>query len=1297
MENDIPTIEIGLEGYSDEEMDAAALSRQEAAEKQEEYRKNFELEQQQAKENNEILATQEAEQKEKDKKKGLGYYLKDTAVGVAGGVQDTASSLVTLPERIIDYFTGEMGRENKEGGYKAEWDDWFVDDDNPLETKTWWGGLVRGVTHVGTTLAVPIPGAGKLGSIAKLASTAKAVKGAKAAKVVGAGLTVGKNAPKALRAARKARIAAHKLKVTPKFKFLGKTKQLTGRNLVKGAAVGAKFDLTSKTSQDDNVSGILKEKWGWLDTPLATKEHDHPAMKTFKNVVEGMALGVVFDNLIHIMGSAGKGAGKAIVKNAKGGEDVVDLKQVTDIRAESVRDQVAEKATEQLELPGFGAFKNNKLKQQHQGNATSLESLESASKSLDDMESRWGAEEGSAGSVLSNVEVDRIAASSTEARKTIKQVLKRGVSEGYIKSLDETAARQGIPKDVYYAKVSKLAKEIYEGRNTSDINVDEFWAQVTKEKIQRTGSQNYEFVAGEMAPIIDTVNGTLMKEIRDLGITGRELENLYDLRAVDGPAQQLVEKLIAGLRLRAIQKAELSQQFRELGDRATRAQVDEIVDERVKQSIDAFRLAMKIAPEDGGDELFKTIFEGISMAKGVQTLDDFDAFMRYKLKGGQWKGGPKQTGALIKELGSVFTHSVLSGPKTSVRAVMGTATASFARPMAMALGGALKGDFITARAGLASLNAMREAIPESFKLFRTRLNAYWSGDISSMKTRFIEKTKADDQWAMYGHWAENSATASIGDKAIYRMANLARWANNQNMFTYSTKIMASTDDAFGLIIGRARAREKAFLEATEQMGDGAFKNFDATFFRNAEDKFNAKIFDSDGNLTDEAAAYTKREATLTQDLTGFAKNLENTFNDAPWARPFFLFARTGINGLTLTAKHTPGFNFLVKEWNDIAFTKPGADLSHLQKYGITNERDLLTAQTVQQGRFAMGTAALFMAGQSYLSGNLHGNGPTDRKKRQAWMDMGWKPRTVRIGGQWVSYDAFEPYNQILALVGDIGDHQELMGEEWAEDRLAKLAMALTSTVTSKSYLAGLQSFVDLFSGAPGQQNRILASLMNNTIPLSSLRNEIGKVLTPYTRELGSDIQSSIRNRNLASEGLSDQPLAIKYDILTGEPIKDHDFITRMFNAISPVQFNLDYSPGREFLFNSGYNLRTIGFSAPDGTDLSESPYVRSKFQKAMGDQNLLAQFEKLAQNPNMQYSIAKMQYKLKNGEADLQPKDFLHVKAITKILNKAKKKAWAQVKKEEDVQELIRKEKDYKKRRKNVSGETIKEIVNMRK
>ena len=208
-------------------------------------------------------------------------------------------------------------------------------------------------------------------------------------------------------------------------------------------------------------------------------------------------------------------------------------------------------------------------------------------------------------------------------------------------------------------------------------------------------------------------------------------------------------------------------------------------------------------------------------------------------------------------------------------------------------------------------------------------------------------------------------------------------------------------------------------------------------------------------------------------------------------------------------------------------------------------------------------------------------------KRQTWIDAGWRPRTIKFGDTWVSYDAFEPFNQILSIIGDIGDHQELMGEEWATDNLNKLALVVAQGITSKSYMAGLQQFVEIFSGRPGSINRMIAQLGNNTLPLSSLRNELGKIFTPYTRELGSDIGSAIRNRNLLSEKLAPEELPIKYDMLTGKPIKDHDFVTRMFNAISPVQFNMDYSPGRKLLFDSGYDLRTSTYFAPDGTDLSE--------------------------------------------------------------------------------------------------------------
>jgi len=665
------------------------------------------------------------------------------------------------------------------------------------------------------------------------------------------------------------------------------------------------------------------------------------------------------------------------------------------------------------------------------------------------------------------------------------------------------------------------------------------------------------------------------------------------------------------------------------------------------------------------------------------------------MRGGSFKGKPKTVGALIRELGSMFTHSVLSGPKTAVRAVMGTSSATFARPMAMAIGGAMKGDFITARQGLASLNAMREAIPESFQLFKTRLNGYWSGQLTGKNTRFFEKSRGDDTWDMYGHWAETRGNTK--DKMIYRMANLARGANDSRFLTYSTKLMQATDDAFGLIIGRARAREKAFIRATEALPDGDFVNFDEKFFKNMEDYFDTQIFDSEGNLQDAMAAYTKREATLTQELNGFAQHLDSAFKEAPWARPFFLFARTGINGLNLTAKHTPGLNLLVKEYRDIAFAKPGGDLSGLKAYGINNAQDLMTAKAVQNGRMAMGGIAISMASMAYLGGGLHGNGPTDRKKRQSWMDMGWKPRTVKIGSQWVSYDAFEPYNQILALIGDVGDHMDLMGEEWAEDNFLKLAAAMASTVTSKSYMAGLQSFVDLFSGAPGQQNRIIASLANNTLPLSSLRNEIGKVLNPYTKELGSDIWSSIRNRNQITEGLAaDGGLPTKYDILNGRPIKDHDFITRMFNAVSPVQFNLDYTPGRQMLFNSGFDLRVVGYSSPTGIDLSQAPEIRSLFQKAIGDQNLEAKFDKLATQRNMQVSIAQMNYHKRNGMKWKDPKDYPHYKIIAKEFDRVKRRAWAKINQDPKIQRLIREELERTKENYKSNQDVINKILKVR-
>ena len=1331
---------------SDEEAAQVAQQRQQLTEyrQQTEANRVAEMNQAQADQNQRNAEIDDTRNKENW---GAGEYVKEVFSAVGGGIQDTASSLVTLPERVIDFATGEMGRESKtKEGYKPEWDDFFVDDDNPIETKTWWGGLLRGLTHFGTLAAVPVPGFGI---------------GAKIGKAAGATGVAGKIVPK----------------------LVGQGDKLTKLEKIgKGALKGMKVDALSRYSQDDNALGVLKEHYPQFDMALATQDHDHPMMKTFKNIVEGMGLGVISDTVLESFLVAAKGTkgkvGDAFKQSRKlqeveqGKAELVGSKKVTDEIA-SIEKKLGlnpnkkaldeaklrlDETTEDLMIKSKGnsakkaiaratldqetaeknydvAYKNysrwapegedkealverlaelrkqvddgaanyspykNEPVETHTGNATSVENVDDVLIAQQKMKNEWGANKGSSGGLLTKTGIVNAMESADLSWKQMEDYAKAIENSPKIKA-DIAAYRAAgrSPKD-YYNDNILLFDQMVRGREATELTVEEFlqplYDTVGAMQPKKLKGGEVEYVDTGFVKALDMVTGDLLRRLRDTGIMSRELEQILDVNGVGGPTQNLVEQLLAVTKLTRMSRMIAGQDLQKLksGGIGTKKKLLEAVDAAAQEDIKALQLATKLAGE-GNDELLTGIRHYISMADDVHNVDDLMAFLRKKVRGGELNGS-KRTGLLIKELQMVLVNSVLSGPKTSVRAVMGTSSASFMRPMSQALGAAMTGNGQAYREALADANGMIQAIPESFELFKRNLNAYWSGDIANVRTRFAERNlNPDDNWEALKYLTEKEGTK--GDKAAFYLANVAKSMNDNKFLTYSTKVMAATDDAFGYILGRGRLRSKAFRDVMSELGDGNYKDVTPEAIAKAENKLVDSVFDRDGNLTDKYILNAKKEATLTQELDGFAKGLNTIFESTPWAKPFFLFAKTGVNGLNLTAKHTPGFNFLVEEWNVINFAKPD-DLSKVAKYGIETAEDLANAKALQYGRLAMGTGVIFMAGQKFLNGGLHGNGPADRTKRQVWMDAGWKPRSIKIGDAWVSYDAFEPFNQILAIIGDIGDHQELMGEEWAEDNLQKLAVVIGQGITSKSYMAGLTQFVDLFAGQPGQMNRIAASLVNNTVPLSSLRNELGKIFTPYTRELGSDIGSSIRNRNLISEALASNPLPIKYDMLTGAPIKDHDFITRMFNAVSPVQMNMDYSPGKQLLFNSGYDLRTSTYYAPDGTNLTNSPVLRSLFQEAIGKQRLIIELDKLAEDEGIGRSIALMEHHRRTGQRDIDPRTYVHNSRISKLFDRAKKKAWAKVKQDPRSQKLILEDRDRAIRSNQARNESINRLLNIPK
>ena len=1207
------------------------------------------LEEQQATSDQQYAAEQEDPRNKENW--GAGGVVKELQSAFAGGVQDTASSLVTLPERAIDLATGEMSQEAEtKEGYDAEWDNWFVDDRNPIETKTWWGGLIRSATHFGTMAAAIVPAA-------------------KAAGVAGAAVGLGR--------------------VTT---AIGGA--LSGQ-WARAAAVGAASDLASKYSQDANALQMLRDRYGFIDTPLTTNDWDHPAVKTFKNVVEGMGIGELANGLFRIMG---KGM-KKVFPDGTAIEYDVDGAIKGDARAASVNEQIIEKGKAELaETPNeFRGHKNQS--DSWQGAPTSKDNPLDVQKAQRDMRTKWGAEDGSPGSVTTPLQLERVVKESGMNGKLVDEVYRSLVSEPrYNQTMTELAEARMTLKEVAGDAMEQFQRTGL-AREAADVSPEDYLAEYFEGAHRYFEGTPNEMVAWTSKNVVagDLLQGSLLREIRDMGIVGRELADITDLADADGVAKATYDKLIALItetkRSRLIQ----SNEFRALGARfddeaaikaAKSAQskfLNENLTKEVDESIDAFRLAFKLAGDSENDDLFKAILETLSMTKDIENVRDFDNFIRAKLRGGELNGKVvKNSNQLIKEWERVFVNSILSGPKTPVRAIIGTSTATFLRPLSTAIGASVRypwtHDGATVRASLAAVNGMVEAIPEAWTLFKSRLNSYWAGDVATIKSRFAEYSKSDENWAMYGDWIENSGRATDGDKAAYYMANMARGLNDNKFLTYSTKLMAATDDTFGYILARSKAKEKAMREAMDMVNQGKYTEINPTVLKEAQDRFYNSFVDKDGNIKldtelGQTVEFARREVTLTQDLTGFSKGLNDVFNSTPWAKPFFLFARTGVNGLTLTAKHTPGFNFLVKEWNDIAWATAD-NLAGVQKYGINSPEELLNAQALQAGRLTIGTSVASMAAFHFMNGGLTGNGPTDRQKRQVWLDAGYVPRSVNIGGVWVGYDSFEPFNQILSGIADVGDHMELMGEEWTQDQFQKFALVIAQAATSKSYLQGLQQFVDLFAGRPGQQNRIIASIANNTIPMAGLRNDIGKLFTPHTKELHSDIWDSIRNRNLLFEGLTNEPLATKYDMFNGKPIKEYAFMTRLWNLGMPVSLNLDQSPGRKLLFDSGYDLRLSTYYGPDGTDLSESPRLRSKYQELIGKQNLELKLNKLADDPRIQRSIAEMNADIKRGglsRAKDPMKAYHHNKIIRQLFRRAQQRAWAQMKLDPQVQDLIKK------------------------
>lgn len=104
-----------------------------------------------------------------------------------------------------------------------------------------------------------------------------------------------------------------------------------------------------------------------------------------------------------------------------------------------------------------------------------------------------------------------------------------------------------------------------------------------------------------------------------------------------------------------------------------------------------------------------------------------------------------------------------------------------------------------------------------------------------------------------------------------------------------------------------------------------------------------------------------------------------------------------------------------------------------------------------QGRLGF-SAMLFSSLQGYaLSGNIRGNGHyrTDRRIKEM-KQMGYEPKTIKIGDTWVSFKGIPGVDQLLTLMGDYAYYTRDMDSPFREDLGRKIMWSISATFLNET-------------------------------------------------------------------------------------------------------------------------------------------------------------------------------------------------------------------------------------------------------
>lgn len=185
-------------------------------------------------------------------------------------------------------------------------------------------------------------------------------------------------------------------------------------------------------------------------------------------------------------------------------------------------------------------------------------------------------------------------------------------------------------------------------------------------------------------------------------------------------------------------------------------------------------------------------------------------------------------------------------------------------------------------------------------------------------------------------------------------------------------------------------------------------------------------------------------------------------------------------------------------------------------------------------------------------GRLTGSGPANREERREKIATGWRPNSWEIGGQYVSYNRFDPWG---AAIGTMADMFELGALVEHEDAVTAIAAHLVSSASrnflSKTWTQGLSDAIEATDDPDRYLPRYLAKLGAN-VATPTLLAHLARAWDPVVRKPRTTEQVfAARVPGLTSH------VPVVRDVWGRVVIREGGFVETMLSPLERVRIDQD--------------------------------------------------------------------------------------------------------------------------------------------